>query len=345
MKWYLSISLFALFALPLWPQNNYAVDFNSSQSDLLRAAVANFRASDQVGFISLWLILDSPAQFNTIWGSSDEATTVRYVGGRYYHNYLGNYTTTILQTNNDALSAIGQDRQLSGSTVYHLVMGVNGSQALVWINGVKTTNNAIAGSDAGDWFADTQLRDNFTLGAIRATSTLLPMDGKIDETSVHNVTPTQAIVDAIYNNGTPRDVTSVSGAGVVNYWRFEEGTGQYAFDSVGSDTLVFGDDATVEADDPAWVASEFGWDAGVSDTTINKFTVAFNMDEGTQDLYFYDHGSTVTGSPLGSGLTTIDSSSGSGTATNLDNLTADVSTFRQGDTSRFIAEFVIVARE
>lgn len=96
----------------------------------------------------------------------------------------------------------------------------------------------------------------------------------------------------------------------------------------------------------AVIAGEtFGWDAGVSDTSINLFTVAFNMDKGATNLYFYDHGSTVIGSPLGSGLTTIDSSSGSNPATNLDNLTADVSTFRQGDTSRFIAEFVIVARE
>ena len=104
-------------------------------------------------------------------------------------------------------------------------------------------------------------------------------------------------------------------------------------------TLTSGAKGTVIA------GETFGWDAGVSDTSINLFTVAFNMDEGATDLYFYDNGSTVTGSPLGSGLTTINSSSGSNPATNLDNLTADVSTFRQGDTSRFIAEFVIVARE
>ena len=89
----------------------------------------------------------------------------------------------------------------------------------------------------------------------------------------------------------------------------------------------------------------FGWDAGVSDTTINLFAVAFNMDEGATDLFFYDNGSSVTGSPIGSGLTTIDASSGSNPATGLDNLTANVSTFKQGDTSRFVAEFVIVARE
>lgn len=265
--------IIALFlTLPVWAQNNFAVDFNSSQGDLLRVAVANYRASDEVGFVSLWVSLDAFSTLNSLWGSSQESTTLRYVAGRYYNNSAGNYFLALLQTNNDALSAIGPSGALSTATAYHFVFGSDGSATLIWINGVAIANTAWAGTDAGDWFADTPTgRDNFTVGALRATTTLSPTDGKVDEVSVHNVTPTQALVDAIYNGGTPRDVRNIGSSGVVNYWRFEEGTGQYAFDSVGSDTLVFGDDATVEADDPAWIAAGLGWDAGKTDPGFPRF--------------------------------------------------------------------------
>lgn len=88
----------------------------------------------------------------------------------------------------------------------------------------------------------------------------------------------------------------------------------------------------------------FGWDAGVSNTAINLFSVAYDMAKGTTRLFFYDNGATVTGTPLGSGLTTIDASSGSNPASGLDNLIADINTFRQGDSARFIVEFAIVER-
>ena len=85
----------------------------------------------------------------------------------------------------------------------------------------------------------------------------------------------------------------------------------------------------------------FGWDAGASSTSVTGFVVAYSMNEGAKDLYFYSNGDTLNPTD-GSALTTIDSSSGSDPASGLDGLTADVSTFREGDNPRFIAEFVIV---
>ena len=82
---------------------------------------------------------------------------------------------------------------------------------------------------------------------------------------------------------------------------------------------------------------KFGWDAGASSTATTNFSVAFAMEEGATDLYFYSNGGTVTDSSLLGNV----SASGSG----IHSLTSDVSTYRAGDFPRFIAEFVIVARD
>jgi hypothetical protein len=87
--------------------------------------------------------------------------------------------------------------------------------------------------------------------------------------------------------------------------------------------------------------SLFGWTAGTDSTTITNFSVAFNMDEGATDLYFYSNGGTLD-SLTGVGLGNIE---GLSAALGLRSKVSDVSTYQLGDSNRFIAEFVIVARE
>ena len=91
--------------------------------------------------------------------------------------------------------------------------------------------------------------------------------------------------------------------------------------------------------------SFFGWDAGASATTDTLFSVAFDMQEGATDLYFYSNGGTVNPA-TGASLTQISkSTSTTPIATGLDTKIADVSTYKVGDFPRFIAEFVIITRE
>lgn len=91
--------------------------------------------------------------------------------------------------------------------------------------------------------------------------------------------------------------------------------------------------------------SLFGWDAGADATTDTNFSVAFDTNEGSTDLYFYSNGGTVDPA-TGASLTQISkSTSTTPIATGLDTLIADVSTYRAGDFPRFTAEFVIVARD
>ena len=91
--------------------------------------------------------------------------------------------------------------------------------------------------------------------------------------------------------------------------------------------------------------SLFGWDAGASATTDTLFSVAFDMQEGSTDLYFYSNGGTVDPS-TGASLTQISkSTSTTPIATGLNTKIADVSTYKVGDLPRFTAELVIAVRE
>lgn len=258
-----------LLTLPLWAQNNYAVDFNNAQNDKLYRAVANYRSSDQVGFISAWVVIDDVSLFNGVFASSDEGSTVLKVRAQVYAS--PNEYVSFIQHNNDTEDRSYGSQKITQGTWHHMVWGSNGSAFKLWLDGSEQTVSVFLGTDSGDWFADTNLRDNITVGGMIHTGNSSMMNGRVDELSVHNVIPTNSLVEAIYNGGTPRDVRNIGSSGVVNYWRFEEGSGQYAFDSVGSDTLFFGDDATVEADDPTWVVSTFGWDSGEMAEVENRF--------------------------------------------------------------------------
>jgi len=94
--------------------------------------------------------------------------------------------------------------------------------------------------------------------------------------------------------------------------------------------------------------SLFGWDTGstpAADNTVS-FSVAFNMDKGVTDLYFHSNGGTINPETFDDAATRqISKSTGATPADGLDTLLGDTSTYRVGDLPRFIAEFVIVARE
>jgi len=84
--------------------------------------------------------------------------------------------------------------------------------------------------------------------------------------------------------------------------------------------------------------STFGFANGASSTGTTNFKTAYHMSEKATDLYFFSNGGSILTD--GTGLTTIN-----GGVTGLTGLTVDVSTYRAGDYPRFIAEFIIVARE
>tara|TARA_B100001094_G_C17975483_1_gene692559 strand:- start:85 stop:903 length:819 start_codon:yes stop_codon:yes gene_type:complete len=108
---------------------------------------------------------------------------------------------------------------------------------------------------------------------------------------------------------------------------------------------MYGDDATLDggklhfvqltsgATKHVGVGEVFTWSGGTS----GNFKTAFAMESGSTDLYFYSSGGTITDHTL---LGTV-SASGTG----INSKISDANTYREGDFSRFIAEFVIVSRD
>ena len=118
---------------------------------------------------------------------------------------------------------------------------------------------------------------------------------------------------SMYNDCTPGNVAD---GGILHYVQLTSGTTKYVAPG-----------------------QEFGWSGADADSEASKFSVAFAMEEGATDLYFYSNGGTVTGTSSPALGNVSAGSSG------IHGLTSDVSTYRAGGFPRFIAEFVIIARE
>ena len=89
--------------------------------------------------------------------------------------------------------------------------------------------------------------------------------------------------------------------------------------------------------------SVFGFNDGVSSSATAGFITAFYMEAGVKQLYFYaQQGTTI--SDLNTSRN-ISSSSDIGLGTSETSLVTTGNTFREFDNARFIAEFVIVARD
>ena len=151
---------------------------------------------------------------------------------------------------------------------YHLACTYDGSVARVYVNGVhegsETINDTIAASTA-----------NYRLGARNNVGNQTNLEGRMDETRVWNVTRTQTEIRDNMNRTIPG-----STAGLVAYWRFDEGSGTNAdcetsYDNDG--TLTNMDPATRWATStaPLGHASIFNESADIWETTECAVDVDF----------------------------------------------------------------------
>lgn len=263
------ILLFFVLLTFVRAQNNYMLSFDAANSEYTQAAVtAN---SNQTGFFSVWVVIDNfdetfpiPIAFTRTDGSTRWLrTSIRATG-----------KVRITQRNNDVQDQVESNNVvITIGTKHHFVYGSDGSDFLLWIDGVSQAVNVLGGSNSGDWLGDVSQGasdQSFTLGAIAHSIPGGFFPGDLDEIVYSSTTPTQTIVADIYNSGTPKDETNASLYTLVHYWRLEEGTGQTAADSKGSLNMTLGATGGEEAADPTWAASTFGWDAGVTTSAFKK---------------------------------------------------------------------------
>jgi len=258
--------------------NRYALDFTSANSTLT-LKTATFQNSDAEGFISAWIKPETVSASMVVWASANTGAAERAVQG--FITSAGAFA--IRQRNNDTADQVNtDDGVISAGNQYHIAFGSTDTAYKIWINGVEQSLSVYSGSDNGDWLAATS-RVNVEIGAHRGyggPTTFTPFNGIIDEVSYFNIAPTQAKVDSLFNNGYPQNAAAIDG--IIGYWRFEEGTGQWASDTVGTAEMTLGLDAMATSTDPAWVVSPFGWDPTINGLSVNINDSTFAINDSNE---------------------------------------------------------------
>lgn len=196
--------------------NLYSTTFDGTNEYLYRAE-ANYRSGDSQGAISFWIktSFNSGALSSVVFNSADEASATRYLAVFVLNGQVG-----ITQRNNDTNTQIDSTTVISDGTWKHVVINSDGSAYTIYINNSLESLTVTAGSNNGDWFADTSNRDNIAIGAFRRSTTSGYQNGLLDEVAVWSAPLDSSQRTELYNSGKPANLLSHSAASnLVSYWR------------------------------------------------------------------------------------------------------------------------------
>ena len=124
---------------------------------------------------------------------------------------------------------------------HHVVVTWDGSNTKIYTDGVLRTTSS-TGADI------TAIAGKVGIYSLSAGNQWI---GNIDEVSIWSEALDLTAIQAIYNSGTPIDVTVNYSDNLVGYWRFEEGTGTDVADSSGNDNDGTVNNATWSATVPS----------------------------------------------------------------------------------------------
>lgn len=114
--------------------------------------------------------------------SADEATAVRYFAGPYITSVSSIARVAVQQRDNDTADNIyGDNAAITVEDPCFLECGSSGTAWALRVNGTLTTLTTTTGSNTGDWFGDTSLRDSVVLGALKRTTEAGFFSGDIAE--------------------------------------------------------------------------------------------------------------------------------------------------------------------
>jgi len=204
-------------ALPESFVNSYSVEFDGS-GDLV-SGIGNGPTGNFT--FSAWVKMTATnAQWNTVYSAGGSQI---FIGLHSGYNQVGVHIggSSIFVSAADAFPT---------DEWHHLVVTWDGSDVKNRVDTTVIQTQALSGVTI------TSAAANFGKNPVGTGY----LTGIIDEASIWSVALSDAAIAAIYNGGTPLDVTANYSDNLVGYWRFEEGTGTSAADSSGN-----GNDGTV----------------------------------------------------------------------------------------------------
>jgi hypothetical protein len=154
-------------------------DYNGSD-EYHKSVVSDFRSVDSQGTIFCFLKLNALGTLQTIFGSCDEATA------NYFFQFRVGVAgkLEITQKNNDTQSTISGDTILEVGRIYFVALVSDGTAWSLFVEDDWEGLSVLGGANDGDWFADTDNRDNISSGAVIVSSITHYLNGMIDELGV-----------------------------------------------------------------------------------------------------------------------------------------------------------------
>ena len=237
--------------------DNYSVALDGT-GDYLDTG-ATFQSTFRDSFsVSLWVkVTDGHAGVDAFFGSrnadaSDEISLTCNAAGTLMLVLEANNDIGIFESDAEVFADGTNDWKHIVVTLTH--SGSGNATPVFYVDGstiAATIDNQIA-EDSQDDFTTS---DNLYIGGRNTNGSLnLPFTGSINDFAIWSVALDADAVAAIYNSGTPTDLTEDSGnydnsSSLVGYWKMEEGTGTTVADSsTNSNTASF-------AGDPQWDSS------------------------------------------------------------------------------------------
>ena len=173
--------------------NKYGgIEFDGN-AHYLAYTVAQFLGSSSSGHIFLVVEPDTTTS-GYVFGSGDVASSTRFLGA------MLSTICRINQRNDDTQSKIDSEADSIDANPYIVEISSTGSAYGISINNDTQSLAETEGSDNGDWFSGTEVRDNVTIGAlVIASGVLNEFDGIISELLVYDGTVTAAERTALFN--------------------------------------------------------------------------------------------------------------------------------------------------
>ena len=189
-------------------------------------------------------------------------------GGRRFDLVISDYGASGALTAHTSASYKCGTTDLRDDTWHHIAISIldDGSPTVseikLYVDGTEQTGGSVAG---GTFAINTEvLSHDVTIG--NYTESNIPFPGKIDEIRFWNVVRTQTQI----NENKDNELTG-SEPGLVAYFKLNEGVGQTAGDSAGSNDGRLGTSTGADSADPTWIVS----DAPLP-VTLSAFTASFS---------------------------------------------------------------------
>ena len=233
-----------------------ALDGTGDYIDLGSPFQSTFRGSFSA---SWWVNIDdsTPGTHQMMFGATSDSDNSMYVallssGKWYFFTEMNGVVGQVVQVVS-GLSGNSATGWIHVAVTHKNNGGSNKPTKVMYINGsaISIQTGGTLDGDDQDAFVATQ---NIYIGGYNSAGSVSnPVTGKMNDVGIWSTDLDADAVAAIYNSGSPTDLTVNSGnydnsGNLVGYWKFEENTGTTATDSAGSNDGTF-------AGDPQWDSS------------------------------------------------------------------------------------------